>query len=158
MLKPNNLWIALLVIFSASCVDKQQSVAPVKEIEFKDDVSLGILSENDTLISGLKTEIADDDYHRETGLMYRKTMNDDQAMLFVFDTEAPRGFYMKNTLLSLDIIFIDANKEIINIHKQTEPLSLKTLYSNAPAMYVLEVKAGLSDTWGLEPGNKVFWK
>ncbi|MDT8346799.1 MAG: DUF192 domain-containing protein [Flavobacteriaceae bacterium] len=157
MSKTNSCLIIAFCLILIACGNKEQSVAPVKEIEFRHDVNLSITSENDSLISGLKTEIADDDYQRETGLMYRKKMNENQAMLFVFENEASRGFYMKNTLLSLDIIFIDTEKRIVNIHKHAQPLSEKTLYSEAPAQYVLEVKAGLSEAWGLAPGNKVSW-
>ena len=62
---------------------------------------------SDSIIATLDIEIADDDYSTQTGLMYRKSMEDDQAMLFIFEEEIPRAFYMKNTQFALDIIFIN---------------------------------------------------
>jgi uncharacterized membrane protein (UPF0127 family) len=70
-------------------------------------------------------------------------------MLFVFEDELPRSFYMKNTRISLDLIFINENKKIVSFQKNAQPFDERSLPSNAPAKYVLEVNAGLVDTWGL---------
>ena len=103
-------------------------------------------------------EFARDDYERETGLMYRESMQDDQAMLFIFDDEKPRYFWMKNTYIPLDIIYIDAGKKIVKIIKNTKPLDEMTLPSIRPAKYVLEIKAGLSDAYGFKESDKVAWQ
>ena len=103
-------------------------------------------------------EFARDDYERETGLMYRKTMKDNQAMLFIFQDEQPRYFWMKNTYMPLDIIYINTGKKIVNIAKNAQPMDETSLPSRLPAQYVLEIKAGLSDDYALKKGDKVSWK
>ena len=64
---------------------------------------------------------------------------------------------MKNTEFSIDIIYINSKKEIVNIQKNAKPFDQSSLPSNAPAMYVLEVNSGLSDSWGLEIGDQIDW-
>ena len=106
-------------------------------------------------IQHLQLEIADDDYQRETGLMYRQSMENDQGMLFIFENEEPRGFYMKNTNIPLDLIFLDSQNKIVSISKNAQPKSLETIPSQVPAQYVLEVNAGLSDQWNLVVGDSL---
>lgn len=87
--------------------------------------------------------------------MYRQTMQQNQGMLFVFPDEQIRTFYMKNTFLPLDIIYINANKEIISIVKNARPMDETSLPSEKPAKYVLEINAGLTDAWGIEIGDHI---
>ncbi|MEO6346361.1 MAG: DUF192 domain-containing protein [Aquaticitalea sp.] len=110
---------------------------------------------SDSIIKALDIEIADDDYQTQTGLMYRESMEDNQGMLFVFPIADYHSFYMKNTLISLDIIYIDSNKKIVSIQKNAKPLDETSLPSSAPAQYVLEINAGLSDAWNLEVGDYI---
>jgi hypothetical protein len=84
-------------------------------------------------------------------------MQDDRGMLFIFEDEIRRSFYMKNTEFALDIIFINGENEIVNIQKNAQPLDQTSLPSAAHAKYVLEVNAGLSDKWNLEDGDKIDW-
>jgi len=127
----------------------------VSEIKFKHEGNLQIFDSTNTLKRNLKIEIADNDFEHQTGLMYRKQMDTDKAMLFIFDDGdiRVRSFYMKNTYIPLDIIFIDADKHIINIAKNAKPLNESSVFSDAPAKYVLEINAGLSDVWGLKSGD-----
>ena len=90
--------------------------------------------------------------------MYRETLPENQGMLFIFDKEEPQAFWMKNTHVSLDMIFVNKNKKIIRIHKYTEPYTTKSYTSGAPAIYVVEVVAGFSDQYGIEPGWSIDWK
>jgi len=89
--------------------------------------------------------------------MYRKSMEEHQAMLFIFQEEQPRSFYMKNTEFSLDIIYINKKKKVVSIQKNTTPYDKNSLPSGEPVLYVLEIKAGLSDRWGIENGDSVRW-
>jgi len=102
-------------------------------------------------------EIADNDYERQLGLMNRQSMEEMQGMLFIFPDERFQSFWMVNTLISLDIIFINSNKKIVTIHKNTTPLSEQSYPSSAPAQYVLEVNAGFCDRHTVKLGDKVFW-
>ena len=78
-------------------------------------------------------------------------------MLFIFQEELPRSFYMKNTEFSLDIIYINKKKKVVSIKKNTIPYDKNSLPSGKPVLYVLEIKAGLSDRWGIENGDSVRW-
>lgn len=133
-----------------------ESVSLTKEISFTKEGELQLLkAENDSIIATLDIEIADDKYQTETGLMYRQSMAKNQAMLFVFPNMQPRSFYMKNTYIPLDIIYLNREKEVVSIQKNAKPLDEKSLPSSAPAQYVLEVNAGLSDKWDLKEGDKI---
>ena len=126
-----------------------------REISFTKEGELRLYKKDSTLIATLAIEIADNDYELETGMMYRTSMKDTQGMLFIFKEEQPRYFYMKNTQIALDIIYIDAEKHIVSFAKNTVPMDETSLPSNAPAQYVLEVNAGLADKWGLEAGDRI---
>jgi uncharacterized membrane protein (UPF0127 family) len=76
-------------------------------------------------------------------------------MLFIFPNEAPRSFYMKNTRIPLDIIYISADSTIVSFQKNAKPFDETSLPSNAAAKFVLEINAGLADTWQLQIGDKV---
>jgi uncharacterized membrane protein (UPF0127 family) len=89
--------------------------------------------------------------------MYRKSMEEHQAMLFIFKKEQPRSFYMKNTEFSLDIIYVSKEKKVLSIQKNTIPYDKNSLPSVEPVLYVLEIKGGLSDKWGIENGDRISW-
>lgn len=126
-----------------------------KEITFKKEGELNLINaENDSVLVRLDIEIADNEYKRETGLMYRHTMAENQGMFFVFKDERPLSFYMKNTEFPLDIIYFNSEKEIVNIQKNAKPYDQTSLPSDAPSQYVLEVNGGLSDKWKLTKGDK----
>ncbi|MCL8008375.1 DUF192 domain-containing protein [Gelidibacter japonicus] len=137
-----------------SCKEEQRVIKPVV-IEFKKEAELVLKNANDSIIKKLDIEIADDEYKTQTGLMYRDQMGELQGMLFVFPDEDFRSFYMKNTNIPLDIIYIDADKKIVSFQKNTQPNNETSLPSNAPAKYVLEINAGLADEWQLEVGDKM---
>ena len=102
-------------------------------------------------------EIADNEYERQLGLMNRKSMEENQGMLFIFSNERIQSFWMRNTLIPLDMLFINKDKEIITIHKNTETLSAKSYPSTAPAIYVVEVVGGFTDKYNIVIGSKIFW-
>lgn len=110
-------------------------------------------SSGDT-IQKLDIEIADSEYEHETGLMYRESMQRDRGMLFIYDSESPRYFYMKNTYIPLDIIYFDKDSSFVSVQKNAKPRDETSLPSEGPAQFILEVNAGLSDEWKLEKGDK----
>lgn len=146
--------IALGTFQFHSCKEDTKTIKPVV-VEFKKEGELLLKTTNDSLIKQIDIEIADDEYHTQTGLMYRDSMDEQQGMLFVFPDEEQRAFYMKNTKIPLDIIYIDANKVIVSFQKNAEPYSEASLPSNLPAQYVLEINAGLADQWQLNIGDKI---
>jgi len=155
-------YLLILTSIMWSCKEqtkKSETKTPKSsEIVFKKEGTLQIMDSLGQEKARFDIELATDDYKRETGLMYRKSMQDNQAMLFVFEDERPRYFYMKNTYLPLDIIYIGADKKIVSIIKNAKVLDETSLPSQFPAQYVLEIKAGLSDTYNITPGDKVTWE
>jgi uncharacterized protein len=100
-------------------------------------------------------EIATDEASREKGLMYRTKLAPDAGMLFDFGEEGLQVFWMKNTPLPLDILFIRADGTISGIAENTTPYSLEPIPSSEPVRAVLEINAGRSRALGIEPGAKV---
>jgi uncharacterized protein len=143
---------------SVSCKENAETKVLTKEVTFSKEGELSLKkSINDSILGQLDIEIADDEYQTQTGLMYRKSMEPNQGMLFIFEDEIRRAFYMKNTEIPLDIIFINSANKIVSIQKNAKPYDLTSLPSDGSAKYVLEVNAGLSDTWNLEGGDKIEW-
>ncbi len=127
-----------------------------EEVRFTREGSMDIFKkESDSLLVQLNIEFAESDYETQTGLMYRKGMEDNQAMLFIFPEVAMHSFYMKNTAFPLDIIFIDENLKIASFQENAQPFKENGLSSKVPIKYVLEVNAGLSKAWGLEVGDLI---
>jgi uncharacterized membrane protein (UPF0127 family) len=165
-MKNNSIILATIVsifIITISCSeDSVNSVNNRKvdtvEIKFKKQAELKVLDSINNVIANFDVELATNSYERETGLMYRKEMKPKQAMLFVFDREKPLGFYMKNTYISLDIIYINANNKIVHIAKNAVPLDETTISSRYPAQYVLEVNAGVTNRLQIKAGNTIEWK
>lgn len=89
------------------------------------------------------------------GLMDRKEMPEDHGMLFVFNDVRPRNFWMKNTLIPLDIIFINTDGTIRHIHENAVPHDETAIPSNGPVQYVLELNGGMAAKMGLKPGDMV---
>ena len=100
-------------------------------------------------------EMATSEEEKTTGLMYRKELADGKGMLFDFSPEQPISMWMKNTYVSLDMIFIRADGRVLRIAENTEPLSTSIISSGGPARAVLEVVAGTAKKYGIAPGDKV---
>ena len=100
-------------------------------------------------------EIANTPATIERGLMYREHLGSDQGMLFIFPDEAPRTFWMKNTLIPLDMIFISADRMVAGIVENAEPLTTSPRRIEAPSRYVVEVNAGWARAHEIEAGTTV---
>lgn len=138
-----------------SCKNKNKSIKPI-EITFKKEGELKLYkSATDSIKAKLDIEIADNEYETQTGLMYRNAMKENRGMLFIFNNEQARYFYMKNTKIPLDIIYISADKKIVSFQKHAKPFDETSLPSNYPAKYVLEVNAGQADAWSLVVGDSI---
>jgi len=103
-------------------------------------------------------ELAADNATRTLGLGGREFIAADGGMLFVFPEEAPKSFWMKNTPLPLDIVFINLRGIVVNIHEHAEPFSTRNIVSTKPAIYVLEIPAGSAKTYGLKAGDSITWE
>ncbi|EAS20170.1 conserved hypothetical protein [Flavobacteria bacterium BBFL7] len=151
--------IFIAAIALTGCRDEKAIFLSTDEISFTKEAT-GYLIKKATrdTIQTLEVEIADTDYDIQTGLMYRTSMNNDQAMLFVFKEEQELSFYMKNTQIALDIIYLKADGTIVSFVENAKPMDETLLPSAGPAQYALEIKAGLAEKWGLDVGDVFVWE
>lgn len=113
------------------------------------------LKESEEEISEIEVAVADDEESRSEGLMNVENLPQDAGMLFIFGEEQERSFWMANTPLSLDIIFVNADLEIVRIQRNTSPYSQDSIPSGAPAKYVIEVNAGYTLDHDIYEGAKI---
>lgn len=154
------LVILVILILSLSCTREKR---PGVVYETKKDepafVAEGELffidGESGDTIKNIIIEIADNDQDRAQGMMYRTEMPDSLGMLFVFDQPKLQSFWMKNTSLSLDILYVDADGVIESLYKSTTPYSTSKIPSTNKAKYVVEVTGGFTDRYEINVGDKV---
>lgn len=103
-------------------------------------------------------EIARTPAEHSYGLMNRKSMGMNYGMLFLFPVEAERSFWMRNTLIPLDMIFIREDGAIHSIHDSAIPHDLTPIYSKGPALAVLEINGGRAAALGIKPGDRVIYR
>ncbi|WP_396591912.1 DUF192 domain-containing protein [Allomuricauda sp. R78024] len=148
------LFISVLLL--QSCKTESKKEIKTEAISFTKEGVLTILKqETDSILTQLDIEIAESEYETQTGLMYRESMEDNQGMLFIFPDVAMHSFYMKNTQIALDIIYIDESLKIASFQKDAQPYNETGLSSKVPVKYVLEINAGLSERLGLDIGDAI---
>jgi uncharacterized membrane protein (UPF0127 family) len=159
----NNLKLVLLaiLILTVSCEinsKQNQSSTPIK-VEFTKEGELYFFKrKSDSLIAKFDIEIAKTDYETQRGLMDRYTMKSNQGMLFIFTNTQPRSFYMKNTYIPLDIIYLDSDGKIVSFLENAKPLDETSIPSQVPAKYVFEINGGMVQSLNLEIGDKIEFK
>lgn len=107
------------------------------------------------IISQIDIELAANDEKRTQGLMWRREMEENQGMLFVMEQQEMQSFWMLNTYIPLDILFVDELRQIVTIRSNTKPQSLDPVTSDKPALYVVEVNAGYCRKHGISVGDKI---
>ncbi|MCM5662827.1 DUF192 domain-containing protein [Galbibacter mesophilus] len=151
--------LLVLVFFCLALVscetNENKKEVITEEVSFKKEGELTISRGDSIIIEKIDIEIADNEYERQTGLMYRTSMKNNQGMLFVFPDEEQRFFYMKNTEIPLDIIYINSEKQVVSMVKNAQPRNEASLPSKKPAQYVLELNAGIANEWKLAEGDKI---
>jgi len=154
-----HLTIAFLMLLLAGCSAGSDS-EPVGEtdpdIPFRKDGTLSFERDGE-IIQTIAIEVADTDSSRTRGLMQRPSLPADSGMLFIFPDEQQRSFWMANTPLSLDIMYVRADSSILSIARYTTPFSAADIPSEGPARFVVEVVAGYSDSIGITEGDRVSW-
>jgi len=160
--KKTFLYISFIIsigVLLYSCKEAPKKVLATETITFTKDGTLQFFkSETDSVLASLDIEIAETEYETQTGLMYRDAMEDTQGMLFIFPEVAFHSFYMKNTKIALDIIYIDENLRIASIQKNAQPMDETSLSSGVAVQYVLEVNAGLTDAWKVTEGDRISYQ
>lgn len=148
----------LLLVVMTGCGPSPEPAEPaVVSIPFTVEGELVFLHEGEPIVS-IAIEIADDDSSRTRGLMQRTSLPDRSGMLFIFPQEELQSFWMANTQMSLDLVFVNSDGEIVSIAKYARPLSTEPVVSEGPARYVVELEAGFADSWGLIEGDAVEWE
>lgn len=138
--------------------DLEKAMNNKSAYSFAKEGELSFTDSKDQFLQRIDVEIADDEEQRNTGLMFRDKMNENQGMLFLFETEVPQAFWMHNTILPLDIIYVNSKMEIVTIIKNAKPFDDTSLPSIKPAQYVVEVNAGYCDKYGIKEGDKIVWR
>jgi hypothetical protein len=146
--------IAIVSIISLVTCAKD---SPPRQITFQKDAEIMIITfDNSEII--FDVEIADTETKRMHGLMDRYTLEANQGMLFIFDRADFQSFWMKNTYISLDIIFIDEEYLINQIYENAFPLCEKPIIGDYRSIYVLEILGGLSTRLSIKVGDRILIK
>ncbi len=146
--------LILLLITSAFMV-KADNYA-LRELESWEKSIIKISNSSD-IFHAFEVYIADSNSKRKKGLMYIENLPNNNGMLFKFNSPRIASMWMKNTYISLDLLFIDKNQTIVKIHNNAEPLNLKSISSKVKVKWVLEINGGLTEELGINPGNKVIF-
>ena len=139
--------------FSKNSTEQNLENSTIPEPPFKKEGELTFLKNQEKLT----IEIADNDAETTQGLMFRRSMPDSCGMIFVMKENEPHSFWMKNTYIPLDIIFLDESKKIVTIQANTTPFSEAEVPSYENAKFVLEVNAGYCKRKGIVKGDGVKW-
>ncbi len=154
-----DLSLSSLSEFPGGFACKTVAAHAVDEPQFIKEGTLTFLDKTRTRrMATIDIEIADSEYERTRGLMYRTRLPENAGMLFIFEDSRPRSFWMRNTPLPLDIIFVDEKERIVGIHRKATPLSYAPIESKKKAKYVVEVHAGFCDAHGLSVGDFIAFK
>jgi uncharacterized membrane protein (UPF0127 family) len=152
----NSIFLGFLLITSCGNGDRkteQQTKENGRELEFLAEV-LFIRAESDT-VSTVDVAVADNNQSRSEGLMNVNELPENSGMLFIFSNNQVRSFWMANTPLPLDIIFVNSEMNIVRIHRNTQPYSQESIQSEAPAQFVVEVNAGYTLEHDIREGMKI---
>lgn len=156
--KLQNIVFAILLAFiAAPSMAQQPIVAPATKVMASEPFihdQLGIQKQDGEELL-FNVELALTPAQQAKGMMYRTYMESDSGMLFVFKDVAKRSFWMKNTLIPLDMIFIARDGEIHHIHHNAKPQDLTKITSEAESYAVLEIKGGMADKFGIKEGDKI---
>ena len=109
----------------------------------------------DSALANIDIEIVEDTYHRSLGLMHRRSMEANQGMLFIFDAQDQLSFWMKNTYIPLDMVYLNAQGHIVKICENTAPLRDEHYLSEWPALFCVEVNAFFCREHGIEAGDSM---
>src|ERR687895_117965 len=130
-------WVSIAVVAVTACQAQPQ---------------VTIVTRNGRQIA-FQVEVADTPTKREMGLQYRRDLAADRGMIFLFPREEQLSFWMKNTPIALDMIFISGDRKIVGIVHETVPFSLDGRSVSVPSQYVLEINGGLSRRYGFKAGD-----
>jgi len=146
---------------NSDIINKSQSLNSIEK--FNQDPAnynhqLQIFNEINQPVLNLDVAVCDDDEKRQYGLMNLKKLDEKKGMIFIFPKSSKVDFWMKNTIIPLDMIFIDAENKIVQIHQNAKPYSTDFISSKYKVLKVLEINAGLVKKYNVKIGNKIIFK
>jgi uncharacterized membrane protein (UPF0127 family) len=136
--------------FGSGLLAQSESIHPDGKLDF--------LNFDESRIVSIVIEIAETKEARRKGLMGRHSLNMTNGMLFIYEREALISFWMHNTPISLDMIFVNSKRRIIHIAESTRPMSKQGYGSQMPAQYVVEVPAGFAKFFNIKKGMRIRWQ
>ena len=149
--------IFLFLIFGCEPKDKKQKGPDVNRSE-QIDGTLDFLNLDGEVLATITIEIAETLEEHRKGLMERHSLNPMHGMLFIFNRPELKSFWMQNTYIPLDIIYIDKNKQVVKIIEKAEPLSTTPRRSIEPIQYAVEVNGGFAKRFGIRKMDRVRWQ
>ncbi|PQJ33792.1 hypothetical protein BSZ35_03510 [Salinibacter sp. 10B] len=147
--------VLLLFGLTFGCTSNETE-SETKDLSFQEGTLAFVQPNGDTLTT-IALAIADSDAERTRGLMRQRSLGYERGMLFIFDAVDTGGMWMRNTPLPLDIVFVAPDSQVINIARRTTPFSEKTIEPDGPRKFVVEVRAGFADRFGLTDSTRVRW-
>jgi uncharacterized membrane protein (UPF0127 family) len=148
------LWAACLSLCGSIIINSSEAANPSRFlVEFRQTRAIMESSRNTCLL--LNIYLAENSTQRAQGLMFIEQMDEAEGMLFTYPEPIGMTMWMKNTYISLDMLFIRQDGTISSIAKNTVPLSTSRISSSEPVPMVLELNAGFTDRWGIGPGNRL---
>jgi len=147
-----SLIVIFLLLFNSS---DEKNISKSKKEQFKIESRVIFKSSNNDELSLLWVELAETPYEQSKGLMYRNYMPDTIGMLFIYPESEERSYWMQNTRISLDIIYVSDKFEIVSAYEFTIPYSEESLPSHALCKYVIETNAGYMQMHGIEVGDRI---
>ena len=160
MVLPRARLLLLLIALAglAACESEDEALPTVQmDVPFRQDGLLAFVGPGGEALATVAVEIVETPADRQRGLMFRRSMTDQMSMLFIMDREEEQTFTMKNTYVPLDIIFVGADSVVVDVAERTRPLD-QLVTSQAPAKYVVEVRAGFADRHGITNGTRIAWR
>ena len=149
----------LVISLLSSCTFQNQTIqADQPPVSIRKDGTLDFIRLDKSIKVSIAVEIADTPEAQMKGLMDRGAPDDKSGMLFVFDLIEPQKFWMKNTPVPLDIIFVGGDECIINIVEWTTPMSNQRYRSDGPVKYVIEVRAGFAKRYKIDSNTCIQWR
>ncbi len=155
-------WWAIVILITlplvAGCGKEKNRPSILEDPKFKVEGTLDFLRNDGTVIVRIAVELAESQEEQATGLMRRRSLPARGGMLFVYPEPRDQRFWMKNTPMPLDILFIASDSSVVNIIEGTVPLSEQSIESDGPAQYVLELRAGFVGRYGIDETTRIRWQ
>jgi len=146
--------------FPSESDSRQPKSAEIQSLEpqFTEEGVGAFVDQNGDTVASFRLELAETAAETAQGMMYRRSVPEGTGMLFIMAEERPQSFWMRNTYVPLDIIYLNADGTVVSIQANAQPMNDMPLPSEGPAKYVLEIAGGRSAQYGIKTGLKWLWK